>query len=269
MAPYTWETTGEEIASDLSAAIKGKTVLITGVSPNSLGASFATTIAKHAPALIILAGRDLAKSEQTAKSIAEITAAAASAVPVPVRLLKLDLASQTQIREAAREVNNYREKYIDVLVNNAGIMAAPYSLTEEGIESQFGLNHVGHFLFTNLIMQKLIPSSSSEGRTVRVVNVSSNGYRLSPVRFEDWNFGVRLKTLRKRQRKGKGGKNGRLTAQIEWQVLQPVDSIRPVQIGKYAIFQITGRETRWPGTYLCVPSSGHHMDNESIQWCEQ
>lgn len=79
---------------------------------------------------------------------------------------------------------------IDVLVNNAGIMAkSPYSQTPEGIEAQFGANHIGHYLFTNLIMKKLI-GGEGNGRTARVVNVSSDGYRLGPVRFDDWNFDV-------------------------------------------------------------------------------
>lgn len=94
------------------------------------------------------------------------------------------------MREAAREVLEYAE-FIDVLVNNAGIMAkSPYSQTPEGIEAQFGANHIGHFLFTNLIMSKLIGPEGS-GRTARVVNIASDGYRLGPVRFDDWNFDVR------------------------------------------------------------------------------
>lgn len=81
-----------------------------------------------------------------------------------------------------------------MLVNNAGIMAkSPYSQTPEGIEAQFGANHIGHFLFTNLIMSKLIGHEGNEsgsGRTARVINVASDGYRLGPVRFDDWNFDV-------------------------------------------------------------------------------
>ncbi|TFK78017.1 NAD(P)-binding protein, partial [Polyporus arcularius HHB13444] len=72
---------------------------------------------------------------------------------------------------------------IDVLVNNAGIMATPYGKTVDGIESQFGTNHIGHFLFTNLIIPKLLESKQG-----RVVNVSSNGHRLSDIRWDDFNF---------------------------------------------------------------------------------
>jgi NAD(P)-dependent dehydrogenase (short-subunit alcohol dehydrogenase family) len=185
MSFYAPLTDGDQIASDLSASIKNKTILITGVSPGGLGAEFALTISRHSPALIILVGRDITKIEKTASQITEV------APSVATRILKLDLASQVQVREAAKEVLLYTES-IDVLVNNAGIMAkSPYSQTPEGIEAQFGANHIGHFLFTNLIISKLIgPEGSGSGRTARVVNVASDGYRLGPVRFDDWNFDV-------------------------------------------------------------------------------
>lgn len=94
----------------------------------------------------------------------------------------MDLGSQAQIRAAVKEIEALGEK-IDIIVNNAGIMAHPYSLTPEGIESQFGTNHVGHFLLTNLLLRKI-------GKGVRVVNISSGGYRWGPVRFEDTEFDV-------------------------------------------------------------------------------
>jgi NAD(P)-dependent dehydrogenase (short-subunit alcohol dehydrogenase family) len=182
MAKYQFETTGTEVAADCAASIKDKIVLITGVSPGGLGAVFALTIAKYAPRLLILAGRNVGKIEKTAEDISAV------APSVSTRILKLDLSSQRQVREAAREVNGYQEQ-IDVLVNNSGIMAPPFELTEDGIESQLATNHIGHFLFTNLIVNKI--ASSTDGKQVsRIVNVSSNGYRLSPVRFDDWNFDV-------------------------------------------------------------------------------
>ncbi|KAH8692014.1 short-chain dehydrogenase [Talaromyces proteolyticus] len=179
MAKYSFETTADVVAADYSAAIKSKVILITGVSPGGLGAQFALTIAKHSPGLLILAGRNIDKIQQTASLIKE------SVSSVPTRALKLDLNSLAQVREAAKIVNGYQEQ-IDILVNNAGIMAPPYTLSEDGIESQFATNHIGHFLFTNLIINKLI--SISDGRVSRVINVSSDGHRLSPVRFADWNF---------------------------------------------------------------------------------
>ena len=176
--PYTASTTATQVAVDLSFEIKGKVVLTTGVSPGSLGAFFVSTVAKHSPKLIILAGRDFSKLRDV---VAAITADPASS-KVATRLLKLDLASQAQIRRAAKEVLAYAEN-IDVLVNNAGIMATPYSTTADGLEMQFGANHIGHFLFTNLIMPKLLTSP-----VPRVVSVTSDGHRLSPIRWDDYGF---------------------------------------------------------------------------------
>ncbi|CAG9951778.1 unnamed protein product [Clonostachys rosea f. rosea IK726] len=179
MSQYTPETTGEQVAADCQAQIKNKTVLITGASPGGLGANFAKVIAKHEPASILLATRDLNKAEITAKEISELSP------KVRVRSIKLDLTSLKQVRAAADEINSLNEK-IDVIVNNAGIMAPAHSKTVDGIESQFGTNHIGPFLFTNLLLSKQLGVSSS-GK-LRIVNISSNGYRLSPIRFEDWNF---------------------------------------------------------------------------------
>lgn len=98
-----------------------------------------------------------------------------------LRSLVVDLSSFASVRTAAQDVLSYAET-LDVIINNAGIMAVtPYTLSPDGIELQFATNHLGHFLLTNLIRPRLSPS-------VRVVNVSSNGHTLSPIRFTDHNF---------------------------------------------------------------------------------
>ncbi|KAL4885683.1 hypothetical protein BJY04DRAFT_180238 [Aspergillus karnatakaensis] len=171
-------TTADEIVQYLSSEIKGKVVLTTGPSPTSLGATFVESLAKADPALIILAGRDTTKLQKTVDEISKINS------NVPVRLLQLDLGSLAAVREAAAQVNGWDEvPRIDVLVNNAGIMAVPFALSPEGFESQFATNHLGHFLFTNLIIEKLLKAGAP-----RVVNVSSDGHRLSPIRWGDYNF---------------------------------------------------------------------------------
>lgn len=91
--------------------------------------------------------------------------------------------SQDSIRRVAEEVKRLTDR-LDVLINNAGMMTLEKKMTEEGIESQFGCNHVGHFLFTNLLVPLLLPASGKS----RVVNLTSLGHRLSPVRFHDYNF---------------------------------------------------------------------------------
>ncbi len=173
--------TSEEIASQLKDHIRGKVVLITGCSPNSLGAETARAIATQNPALLILAGRNAASTEETAKNITEKIPGAHT------RFLMLDLASLASVRKAAAEVNSYVET-LDVLINNAATMAGPYEKTVDGFESQFATNHLGHFLFTNLLLEKM----ARMGRGPRIVNVTSNGYGFGGIRFEDPNFEVNM-----------------------------------------------------------------------------
>lgn len=105
----------------------------------------------------------------------------------PTRQLILDLGSLKKVRKSAEEVNSWTDVVkIDLVINNAGIMARPFELTEDGIESQLQANHLGHFLFTQLIMDKILAT----GKGARVVNISSNAYRQSQIRWDDWNFEV-------------------------------------------------------------------------------
>lgn len=100
---------------------------------------------------------------------------------VKVIILEIDLGSLASVRKAAKEV----EGGIDVLINNAGVMATPYGKTEDGFESQFGINHLGPFVFTNTLLRE---GKIKEGG--RVVNVSSDGHRLSDIRWNDPGFNV-------------------------------------------------------------------------------
>lgn len=169
-----------ELAILYESQIKGKVVLTTGVSPGGIGAAFVAGIARAQPTLLILAGRNIAKVQQTADAV--------SATGVKVRMLELDLVSLAAVRSAADKVNSWDDvPHIDVLVNNAGVMAIDWEPSPEGYDSQLAANHLGPFLFTNLIMGKLLESPAP-----RVVNVTSDGHRLSPFRFDDYNFRVSL-----------------------------------------------------------------------------
>ncbi|KAL4922425.1 hypothetical protein BDW62DRAFT_207707 [Aspergillus aurantiobrunneus] len=176
--PYNETTTAEELVDHLSPEIKGKVILTTGPSPTSIGATFVETIARAQPSLIILAGRNTGKLQKTADAISR------ERPQVPFRLLQLDLGSLAAVRDAAAKVMSWDDvPRIDVLVNNAGIMGTKFGLSPDGFENQFATNHLGHFLFTNLIIDKVLASFSP-----RVVNVSSDGHRLSPIRWGDYNF---------------------------------------------------------------------------------
>ncbi|KAH8799072.1 short chain dehydrogenase reductase [Xylogone sp. PMI_703] len=172
------DTTAEEVATVLKDRITGKNVLITGCSQDGLGAEAARVIALHKPALIVLAGRSIPKCEETANLLK------LQSPEIITRILQIDLASRASVRKAAAEVISYNES-IDILINNAAVMAVPaLTKTIDGIECQFGINYIGHFLFTNLIMPKILTS----GRGARVINISSKGYLHGKVRFNDPNF---------------------------------------------------------------------------------
>lgn len=182
MRAYNTDTTSDDLLKDLSEEIKGKVILTTGVSAGTLGGFFVETIAKAQPATLILAGRNEERTQKTASAIL------ANYPNIKVYTLQLNLSSLAAVREAAATVNSWQHTpVIDVVVNNAGLMATDFSLTVDGFETQFASNHLGHFLFTNLIMGKLLASKSP-----RIVNVSSDGHRLSPIRWADYNFSVRI-----------------------------------------------------------------------------
>ncbi|KAJ5348386.1 putative short-chain dehydrogenase [Penicillium brevicompactum] len=177
-APYNTHTTTDELVTDYTAIIKDKVILTTGVSSGSLGGFFVQSIAKAKPAWIILAARNTEKLRNTA---AEITEAQPD---IQVRTLQVDLGSLKSVREAAAQVNSWDDiPVIDVLVNNAGIMAVDYSLSPEGVESHLATNHLGPFLFTNLIIKKILAAKEP-----RIAVVSSDGHRMHPIRFYDYNF---------------------------------------------------------------------------------
>ncbi|XP_078594313.1 uncharacterized protein LOC144872078 [Branchiostoma floridae x Branchiostoma japonicum] len=157
-----------------TARLDGKTVVITGAN-TGIGKETARDIAKRG-ARVILACRDLTKAEAAAAEIRQDTGNG------NVVTEKMDLASLKSVREFALKVNT-RESRLDILINNAGIMACPQWKTEDGFEMQFGTNHLGHFLLTNLLMDKLKKSAPS-----RVVNVSSGAHEQGTINFDDINL---------------------------------------------------------------------------------
>ncbi|KAJ5914118.1 short-chain dehydrogenase [Penicillium tannophilum] len=178
MTQFTSASTGEEVCKDLSSQIKASKVLITGVTPGSIGGEAAFQISRHAPSLLVLAGRNIQNLQELDEKIKSETPNAKT------RLLICDLSSQESVRKAAEEVIAYPET-IDVMINSAGVMATPYSVTKEGLEMQFGTNHIGHFLLTNLILSNMLQQGATK---IRVVNVSSSGHKRGPVRFDDPGF---------------------------------------------------------------------------------
>jgi NAD(P)-dependent dehydrogenase (short-subunit alcohol dehydrogenase family) len=180
MSPHSASTTTNDLVNEYADIIKGKTILTTGVTPNSLGATFILETASKSPSLLIIAGRNASKLQEMSEAITKTNPA------VKTRSLVVDLGSLASVRKAAEEVNSWSDvPSIDVVVNNAGVMAIPYTKSADGYEMQFAICHLGHFLLTNLIMDKILASESP-----RVVNISSNGHSLGPIRFADPHFSV-------------------------------------------------------------------------------
>jgi len=128
--------------------------------------------------MLILLGRDVQKIQPVTDAVGKIDSS------IVTKVIEVHLDSNYSVRKAAQQVmEDDSIPKVDVLINNGGIMACPYSTTEDGIERQFATNHIGHFLLTNLLMPKLLAASPSS----RVVNVSSYGNVLSNVR-EDPGF---------------------------------------------------------------------------------
>lgn len=174
MSQPAWnaKTTTNEIIEGID--LTGKTVVITGTSAG-IGGETARAMAK-AGATVVMAARD---AQKNAAAIASVRAAVPDAKAEHVTLDLSDLAS---VRNAAAEILG-RHPRIDILINNAGIMACPLMHTKDGFEMQFGTNHIGHFLLTCLLVPALKAAPAA-----RIVNLSSGGHRIGGVDFEDPNF---------------------------------------------------------------------------------
>lgn len=182
---YTQETDGWTVTAAFSKQVKDKIILVTGTNARGIGGATIEALAAQAPKLLIAAGRDLEKVQKLLQTVR-------NAHPqVAVRSLRLDLSSQPSCRSAAAEIiADDTIPQLDIIINNAGVMSIPErQMSDRGIEMHLAVNHIGHFLFTNLIMPKLlVAAQNTEPNSVRIVNVASRGTIYSPFRFSDWNF---------------------------------------------------------------------------------
>jgi NAD(P)-dependent dehydrogenase (short-subunit alcohol dehydrogenase family) len=152
----------------------GRTILITGAN-SGLGLRSAEALAAKG-ARVLLACRN---ADRGAAALEAVKAEATASAP---ELRTLDLQSLASVRRCAQELDDGLES-LDVLMNNAGIMAVPKAVTEDGFESQLGTNHLGHFALTGLLLPTLLRSSEP-----RVVTVSSNAHRFGRMHFDDLFF---------------------------------------------------------------------------------
>lgn len=151
--------------------LDGKTVLITGAN-SGLGFESARALARRG-ARLILACRTREKAQQASTEILS------DQPDAQLEPLALDLSDLASVRHAAREVTARHDR-LDVLLNNAGVMAVPYARTKDGFELQFGTNHLGHFALTGLLFALLRATPGA-----RVVNVTSEAHKMGQMRFDD------------------------------------------------------------------------------------
>ena len=189
---FTAKTEALDVAKAFPDSIRGKTIIVTGVNKGGIGFTTAQAFASQSPAHLIIAGRSPDKLKASADEIKK------DYPKVDVRTLILDLSSQKGVRSGAKALMDMNDiPTVDILVNSAGVMQIPErTLTEDGIEMHFGTNHIGHFLFTNLIMPKILAAAknSPKGAT-RIINVSSGAAEAGGIRWSDPTFLTKSKDL--------------------------------------------------------------------------
>jgi NAD(P)-dependent dehydrogenase (short-subunit alcohol dehydrogenase family) len=150
----------------------GRTILITGANAG-IGFEAARVLAGKG-AQVLLGCRDETKALDAIDRIKAVH------IDADLAWVPLDLTSLSSIRAAAEQVNALPQ--FDVLINNAGVMVPPKTLTEDGFELQFGVNHLGHFALTGLLLDTLRAQPDS-----RIVNVSSLAHHMGKIDFDDIN----------------------------------------------------------------------------------
>ena len=149
----------------------GRVAVVTGAN-SGIGFEAAMVLARHG-AHTVLACRNAGRAEDA------LTRLSAAVPEAAVSVVRLDLASLASMRAAADQLLATHDR-LDLLINNAGLMWPPYGKTADGFELQFGTNHLGHFAFTGLVLEAMLPVAGS-----RVVTVSSTGHRTGRINFAD------------------------------------------------------------------------------------
>ena len=165
-------STTDEVLSGVN--LQCQRILVTGVSAG-LGIETARALAAHG-ADVVGAARDLKKADAATAQVRRDASTAGGSF----ELVALDLANLKSVRECADKLLA-KGQYFDVVIANAGVMATPFGHTADGFETQFGTNHLGHFVLVNRIAPLLRKGS-------RLINLSSAGHRFSNVDLEDPNF---------------------------------------------------------------------------------
>jgi NAD(P)-dependent dehydrogenase (short-subunit alcohol dehydrogenase family) len=170
--PFGATSTTDDVLSGVN--LKGKRILVTGVSAG-LGVETARSLAAHG-AHVVGAARDLNKAKTATEQVLNDAAANGGSL----ELVELDLANLKSVRACSDRLLTKAEPF-DVVIANAGVMATPFGHTADGFETQFGTNHLGHFVLVNRIASLIRDGG-------RLINLSSSGHRYSNVDLEDPSF---------------------------------------------------------------------------------
>jgi NAD(P)-dependent dehydrogenase (short-subunit alcohol dehydrogenase family) len=170
---FTEASTASEVLEGVD--LTGKTAIVTGAS-SGVGVATAKALAK-AGAEVTLAVRDVAGGEKAAAEIVKELGLA------KLRVERIDLLRLTSVAAFARR---WGKRPLDILINNAGLMAPPLTLTEDGFESQMAVNYFGHYLLTTMLAPNLVAAAPS-----RVVMVSAAAHSQSDIHLDDLNYSSR------------------------------------------------------------------------------
>lgn len=171
MQSFSWNSTTDEVLDGMD--LTGKRILITGVSAG-IGVETARVLVAHG-ASVVGAVRDIEKARRAMSDVLP-----AAVIESNFELAELDLGSLASVRACTQVLVESGRRY-DAIICNAGIMACRATKTQDGFESQFGTNHLGHFLFVNRIADLIQPGG-------RVVCLTSAGHRFANVDLDDPNF---------------------------------------------------------------------------------
>ena len=177
-SPFGAKSTAREVVADHD--LSGKVAIVTGAA-TGIGVETARALAL-AGAEVIIAARKPELGEEIANQINE------EAGSKRVSFGMLDLSSLEAIRHFA---HRWGDRRLNILINNAGVMASPLMRTVDGFEMQFGTNHLGHFLLSALLAPNLVAGAKASGEPSRLVSLSSIGHRRSGINFDDPNYHTR------------------------------------------------------------------------------
>jgi len=173
-SPFDRQSTAREVMDGHD--LTGLTAVVTG-GATGIGVETVRALADGGAEVVIAARRPALADDV----IADIDRTAAGRTTFEM----LDLSDLSSVRAFA---DRWQQRPLNILVNNAGVMACPQDVTKDGLERQIGTNHFGHFLLTTLLMPALEAGAQTSGRTSRVVSLSSSAHRRSDIRWDDPHF---------------------------------------------------------------------------------